>query len=370
MPVLTTDFAEVSLQGWRLSNNTWGVGSAVNGTDYSQTIRYGSTLSGTEFDWNYRSPRGGVLAYPEVILGAKPWDAARENPLTTRLDALRQMEVTLDLSLRGATQDFNLAFDLWLTSARAGGAETITTEVMVWLHRGALAEGIGETLRYEADGISADILLREGHQSEPGGPSWRYVAVLLEETTLTTTIDLDAILRHLIRIGYVSGSDWISGLEFGAEVVGGAGGFTLNSLSAETGRYSVTRGADRILGTAEADLIHARAGNDTLTGGLGADWLTGGAGADTFIYRQSADSRPGAADRLSDLTLTDRIDLHRIDANTTRTGNQTFHWADSLGTAGALVQRGTWLLGDTDGDGRAEFRLHITGTLNSETLLL
>ncbi|MBL8561603.1 MAG: hypothetical protein JNN06_04925 [Gemmobacter sp.] len=370
MPVLTTDFAEVSLQGWRLSNNTWGVGTAVNGTDYTQTIRYGTTLAGTEFDWNYGSLRAGVLAYPELILGAKPWDASRENALTTRLDALRQLEVTLDLSMRGATQDFNLAFDLWLTSARAGGPETITTEVMVWLHRGALAEGIGETLRYEADGISADILLREGHQSEPGGPSWRYVAVLLDETTLTASVDLDAILRHLIRIGYVSGRDWLSGLEFGAEVVGGAGCFTLNDLSAETGRYRVTRGADRLLGTAENDLIHARAGADTLTGGLGADWLTGGAGADTFVYRRSADSRPGAADRITDLSQADRIDLHRIDADTTRDGNQSFHLAETLGAPGALVLRGAWLLADTDGDGRADFRLHAQTSLSAESLLL
>jgi hypothetical protein len=81
---------------------------------------------------------------------------------------------------------------------------------------------------------------------------------------------------------------------------------------------------------------------------------------------------------------TDTIDLSAIDANTHRHGNQAFHFEgrDSLShSRGELVyrfgedgdgDRATVILGDANGDGRADFRIVLKGhhTLHADDFIL
>ena len=119
------------------------------------------------------------------------------------------------------------------------------------------------------------------------------------------------------------------------------------------------RADDILKGGANADLIH---------GNLGADSLTGNGGADVFRYDGTADSTPGAMDRIADFTPgADKIDLGRIDANSAAAGDQAFSWIGSSafsGTAGELrayEQSGTWFVeGDVNGDGLADLVIELT----------
>ena len=141
-------------------------------------------------------------------------------------------------------------------------------------------------------------------------------------------------------------------------------------------------------GGAGADVIDGRGGNDTIYSGLGADMFWGGGGQDTFVFTDYRDSGVThtqlsgggfnavnhGIDTIKDFqTGTDKIDLSQIDADTTLSGNQAFHFVDQLtGHAGELrVFLGTsvdsqnpvnenWfkLQGDVDGDGIADFELN------------
>ena len=129
-------------------------------------------------------------------------------------------------------------------------------------------------------------------------------------------------------------------------------------------------GANVLKGLAGADVIKGNAGADTLIGGIGKDMLTGGTGNDKFVFNTGDTSAThSAADHILDFASGDKIDLHAIDADTALTGNQAFHWIDTggftVGDAGALHYATgggvTWIEGDTNGDGAADFAIYLAG---------
>jgi Ca2+-binding RTX toxin-like protein len=141
-----------------------------------------------------------------------------------------------------------------------------------------------------------------------------------------------------------SGNDDLSGLDGNDELAGGTGGDTL-------------AGGD---------------GDDLLIGGNGADTMTGGADADTFRWSSQFESGLGAsADRITDFaTGTDLIDLGFVDADFTTGGNQSFAFIGNAAfsnTAGELRYfddgTDTWVQGDTNGDGMADFEIALTGVM-------
>ncbi len=127
-------------------------------------------------------------------------------------------------------------------------------------------------------------------------------------------------------------------------------------------------GNDRLFGDKGKDFLDGGEGNDILVGGRQADVLTGGLGDDTFRFKLK-DSKPGAGhtDTITDFTAGDRIDLSRIDANQHKGGNQAFHYVEDhgfSGKAGELRYANDRLRGDTDGDGKADFQIHVAGAVD------
>ena len=110
-----------------------------------------------------------------------------------------------------------------------------------------------------------------------------------------------------------------------------------------------------------------------LTGGIGADKLSGGAGTDRFVFTSVKDSTVASTgrDTIEDFSrkARDKIDLSAIDANTLLKGNQAFSF---IGTdafhnkAGELryetMSGQTYVYGDVDGDGVADFSAQLQGT--------
>lgn len=109
-------------------------------------------------------------------------------------------------------------------------------------------------------------------------------------------------------------------------------------------------------------------GDDVLTGGLGQDALHGGGGADRFAFTSIADSTTRHSDEIMDFDATegDLIDLSAIDSDEATAGDEAFAFIGDTAfsnTAGELrvESRGgrTFVEGDVDGDGRADFAIHV-----------
>jgi Ca2+-binding RTX toxin-like protein len=152
-------------------------------------------------------------------------------------------------------------------------------------------------------------------------------------------------------------------------------------------------GNDTISGGGGGDSIRAGTGHDWIRGGTGADYLLGESGADKFVYytvEEAGFATDGTGDFIRDFeginlgaTERDRIDLHRIDADTTTAADDAFDFIGSgefTGTAGELrdvsgtvqvvdpdpffpdpsFQSAARLVeGDVDGDGAADFQLAV-----------
>ena len=121
-------------------------------------------------------------------------------------------------------------------------------------------------------------------------------------------------------------------------------------------------------------MLFGGAGDDRLDGGLGSDLLIGGVGADRFIFRDTANGSDGVDTILDFSSDEDIIDLRYLDADITADGNQAFTFVGTdafSGTAGEMrfevAANGLTLMGDTNGDGVADFQLVMEGLDNLQT---
>lgn len=132
-------------------------------------------------------------------------------------------------------------------------------------------------------------------------------------------------------------------------------------------------GANVLRGEGGDDRVVGGAGNDSIEGGAGRDTVFGGSGADSFVFREGdfAGSTAAAADKIGDFSQADGdvIDLSLVDADTLTTGDQGFNFIGSgefTNTAGELrtevINGHTFVWGDTDGDGTADFIIRVNGS--------
>ncbi|WP_342346072.1 cadherin domain-containing protein, partial [Shinella curvata] len=135
-----------------------------------------------------------------------------------------------------------------------------------------------------------------------------------------------------------------------------------------------TAEADTLTGGAGNDVLKGLAGNDKLYGAGSADDLYGGTGKDIFIFKSVTDSTVAASGRDTifdfDGAGGDRIDLSGIDAKVSTTKDDAFTFIDTKAfskKAGELrydkAKSDTYIYGDTNGDGQADFTIHLDDAL-------
>lgn len=149
------------------------------------------------------------------------------------------------------------------------------------------------------------------------------------------------------------------------KIVGSSAADTLDFTNVTlTGIASISGGAGN-------DTIYGSSGADMIIGFTGADTLSGNGGADVFDYNVVTHSRAVAPDVILDFQDgIDKIDLAGIDASTAANGNQAFSFigeGEFTNRAGQLRidtsdSTKTLVLGDTNGDGVADFAIELAGS--------
>ena len=149
---------------------------------------------------------------------------------------------------------------------------------------------------------------------------------------------------------------------------GDANGDVLSSIENLTG----SRYGDWLTGDGAGNWLSGGAGTDVLDGGYGADRLTGGTGRDRFVFNSAANAN---GDWITDFNRReDRLDFSQIDANSNAAGDQAFSYIGArafTGVAGQLnsyqANGNTYVAGDINGDGIADFSVTISGSVAIST---
>lgn len=214
-------------RGLALENNQWG--KVRNGASGGQTLWYDAASGHFGWTWEWRDAAGGrVTAYPEVMLGHKPWSRHETLGAIQHTKAL-----TVDYAFETvADGSWNAAFEIWLTRGPVAHENEITAEIMVWVARdGALRPCGGDSIRkWPERGLQ---LYQE--RRPQGAPIFSFV---LDQSQYEGRVDLRWYLDVLMQWGRVSATDHICAVEFGNEAVDGSGSTTVR-------RFDVThlRGA-------------------------------------------------------------------------------------------------------------------------------
>jgi Ca2+-binding RTX toxin-like protein len=131
-------------------------------------------------------------------------------------------------------------------------------------------------------------------------------------------------------------------------------------------------GNDALWGGLGRDTLIGRHGNDWLQGGQGSDWLIGGTGKDFFSY-QASDVSSLWRDTITDFNGLDgdRLGIDAVLDGSDPFANRGWNYIGSEAFTGAEAElrfAGGHLLGDVDGDGQADLRIHLLGvsTFNSD----
>ncbi len=158
-------------------------------------------------------------------------------------------------------------------------------------------------------------------------------------------------------------------IQEGSANIDGTGNSLANAITGNVGNNTLDGGAGD-------DVIKAGNGNDVLIGGTGSDILVGGAGADTFVVTAASIHTSGAieTDAVNDLVKAqgDILNLSAIDANIATGADDAFHLVSGFTHhAGemtlTLVAGNTLLALDVDGDGRADYRMTISGNVTGDS---
>jgi Ca2+-binding RTX toxin-like protein len=182
---------------------------------------------------------------------------------------------------------------------------------------------------------------------------------------------IDQVYTTLTSYTLGTGVDHLTFNGDGSAAVTGTGNGLNNNIVGLAGNDTLSGGGghDELFGNAGDDVLNGDGGEDLLIGGPGADVLTGGYEGDTFQFNDGDCGLGASADRITDFVqIVERIDLRGIDADTGTAGDQAFSFVGTAafsGVAGELRYAfdgvDTWVQGDVDGDGAADFEIVLSG---------
>ena len=225
------DWAELADSGLVYQNNVWGKGDIA---DYEQCLLTRSVDGVVEYGWRWQWPKGTghVKAYPQVIYGHKPWNAASTaSVLPARIESIRELSIAyaVEMSAQGT---YNLAYDIWLTSSNPPIPDTITHEVMIWMARTFEAQPrqylAGQVV---VDDIAYDLYLRPNFHPASGAG---YIAFVSQEPQFSGVVDVVALLGYLVEHDHISADHYVASVELGNEVIDGTGELWLQRFQVTT----------------------------------------------------------------------------------------------------------------------------------------
>jgi endoglucanase len=118
---------------------------------------------------------------------------------------------------------YNAAYDIWFNKTDAHPAQDNGTEIMIWIAHPGIH--IGHISRHViVDGIHWGVMTWTAHNNRTGS-SWHYVAYVAEhQRSAVFGLWLNPFFRNAIANHELSPYWWLTGIDFGFELVRGGVG--------------------------------------------------------------------------------------------------------------------------------------------------
>jgi hypothetical protein len=219
----------------RLVNNTWNR-AAAGSAPWSQCLVERGSGSAVQVGWAWNWPANGtqVFAYPEIVIGAKPWDAGPGNDarFPRSIASTPQLRVSYDTEVT-ASGSYNTAASIWMIRtpqvASVPVLADITAEIMVWTDYtpDMVSDSGPVTPRGEVtlDGQAWRVFAAEDWGDGSGGTAqrWRFIVYVAKVRSAQASFDARKMIDDAVARGLVDASHHIANVELGNEIAAGAG---------------------------------------------------------------------------------------------------------------------------------------------------
>lgn len=189
-----------------------------------------------QYGWSWAWPGFDPLGfgYPEIVFGQKPWDPSSTDPrLPVRISDVTSMTLRYQTETT-ATGKHNLSPALWINGAADAAPLTIVAEIAVWLDWSEGTEPIGTPVgQVSVGGVEYGFWHAPNHGDRGDGTGWSLYYFKAATPRAQGTLDFQALLAHMQSEGDVQPSDYVTSLEFGAELQGGSGTTWITDFSVE-----------------------------------------------------------------------------------------------------------------------------------------
>ncbi|MET0791724.1 MAG: hypothetical protein ABW061_09410 [Polyangiaceae bacterium] len=213
---------------FRYENNQWGAHKTQNKFEQCLLTRERGGKTEVGWTWNWPGFDPSVFAYPEIIVGWKPWSGGASTDARFPLKVAEVKNLTLSYEVETTVSgSYDLAPELWLTNAGAtsqANPQSITTEVMFWMDHTDGARPAGSIVgTVTQNGLEYELWREEKIGVDANGKGWRLLSFKSPKAQHQATLDIAALLRHLLESKLISADDYVASVEFGNEVMGGSG---------------------------------------------------------------------------------------------------------------------------------------------------
>lgn len=225
----------------RFETNAWGHDKQQRRFDQRLVERRRN--GGLQLGWFWRWPgfEPTVYAYPEVLIGWKPWcgGAPTDPRLPVRVSDALKLRVDYAVETY-ATGSYNLAVSAWISNrpgwSMAADPNVIATEIMVWPHYTPGATPLGTLIgTVKLEGEPYELWRADGIGERTLRNDRGWTAFTFRGTGGRTRgeLALGALLSELLRRRAVRRDQHLTSVELGNEVMGGAGSSFVERFSVE-----------------------------------------------------------------------------------------------------------------------------------------
>lgn len=215
----------------RYDTNPWGRDKTRSSFDQQLVQRQSGGRDQVGWHWCWPGFVASGFAYPGVLCGWKPWAGGRPSDQRFPVRVVDAKDLVIDYCVDvRAVGSFNLTFCAWI--CKSGGwsfapdVSAMTTEVMVCpdYYSGCVPGGrfVSEL---HVDGENYEIWHEVGHGKEEKGDDrgWNMLTLRGVGGRKSGALALGALLFELARRGLVESDEYLTSVELGNEVMGGAG---------------------------------------------------------------------------------------------------------------------------------------------------